>query len=100
MQTNEDLDWEMTPWSLPITFQLGKPSDSTSDRGVPAGFEERTLMLSNAQWDKVINAYVTDDSEYGGLMIKDIYAVAVGIFTGSGTVRNDAQALLGKMFLC
>ena len=98
VQTNEDLDWEMTPWSLPITFQLGKPSDSTSDRGVPAGFEERTLMLSDAQWDKVMEAYVTDDSEYGGLMIKDIYAVAVGTFTGSGTVRDDVQALLGKMF--
>jgi hypothetical protein len=30
IQTDEDVDWEMTPWSLPITFQLGKPVDSTS----------------------------------------------------------------------
>ena len=98
MQTDEDVDWEMTPCSLPITFQLGKPVDSTSDRGVPAGYEERTLMLSDAQWDKVVEAYSADDSEYGGLMIKDIYAVATGSFTGSSTVRNDAQALLGRMF--
>ena len=60
-------------------------------------FEERTLMLSDAQWDKVIEAYLTDDSEYAGLMIKDIYDVAVGTFTGSGTIRDDVQALLGKM---
>ena len=100
LQTDEDVDWEMTPWSLPITFQMGKPADSTSDRGVPAGFEERTLMLSDAQWDTVCEAYLTDESEYGGLMIKDIYAVAVGSFTGSSTVRKDVQALLGKMFLC
>ena len=98
LQTDEDVDWEMTPWSLPITFQLGKPVDTTSDRGVPAGYEERTLMLSDAQWDKVVEAYSADDSEYGGLMIKDIYAVATGSFTGSSTVRNDAQALVGRMF--
>ena len=66
LQTDEDVDWEMTPWSLPITFQLGKPVDSTSDRGVPAGYEERTLMLSDAQWDKVVEAYSADDSDYGG----------------------------------
>ena len=98
LQSDEDVDWEMTLLSLPITFQLGNPVDSTSDRGVPAGYEERTLMLSDAQWDKVIEAYSVDDSEYGELMIKDIYAMATGIFTGSGTVRNDAQALLGRMF--
>ena len=98
LQTDEDVDWEMTPWSLPITFQLGKPVDSTSDRGVPAGFEERTLMLSDAQWDKVFGANLTDESEYGWLVIKDIYAVAVGSFTGSSTVRGDVQALLGEMF--
>jgi hypothetical protein len=67
---------------------------------VPAGYEERTLMLSDAQWDKVVEAYSADDSEYGGLMIKDIYAVATGSFTGSSTVRNDAQALVGRIFLC
>ena len=68
--------------------------------GVPVGFEERTMMLHDAQWDKVVAAYVTDDSEYGGLMIKDIYAVATGAFAGSSTVRDDAQALLGEMSLC
>jgi hypothetical protein len=67
---------------------------------VPAGFEERTLMLSDAQWGKVSEAYSTDESEYGGLTIKDIYDVAVGSFTGSSTVRKDVQALLGKMFFC
>jgi len=45
-------------------------------------------------------AYLTDESEYGGLMIKDIYGVAVGSSTGSSTVRDDVQALLGKYFLC
>ena len=98
LQTDGDVDWEMTPWSLTITFQLGKPVDSTSDIGIPAGFEERTLMLSDAQWDKVIEAYLTDESGYGGLIIKDIYAVAAGSFTGSSTVRDDVQALLGEMF--
>ena len=88
----------MTPWSLPITFQLGKPVGSTNDRGMPAGFEERTLMPKRCavgQGDH--EAYLTDGSEYGGLMTKDIYAVAVGTFIGSGTVRDDVQALLGKM---
>jgi hypothetical protein len=31
-------------------------------------------------------------------MIKDIYAVATGVFTGSSTVSKDVQALLGRMF--
>ena len=57
-------------------------------------------MLSDAQWDKVMEAYSADDSEYGGLMIKDIYAVATGTFTGSSTVSDDVQALLGKICLC
>ena len=55
-------------------------------------------MLSDAQWDKVFGANLTDESEYGWLVIKDIYAVAVGSFTGSSTVRGDVQALLGEMF--